>query len=139
MGKAVKEEIVAEDFHNCIRSGGCVIAAELNGKIIAFAALPRELFGSKSLYADLMQLHVSSEHRKYGLGRKLFAMSAAQAARWGADKLYISAHSAKETQAFYRSVGCVDAVEINKHHVELEPYDVQLEYVIANSKMNKRN
>ncbi|MCI8896985.1 MAG: hypothetical protein HFI61_04170, partial [Lachnospiraceae bacterium] len=35
---------------------------------------------------------------------------------------------AVETQAFYRAMGCVEAQEYNKEHVEKEPYDCQLEY-----------
>ena len=46
----------------------------------------------------------------------------------GAEKLYISAHSAVESQAFYHAMGCVEAVEYKKEHVEQEPYDRQLEY-----------
>ena len=45
----------------------------------------------------------------------------------GAKKLYISAHSAVESQAFYKSMGCVEAEVYNKKHVEDEPYDCQLE------------
>ena len=45
----------------------------------------------------------------------------------GAKKLYISAHSAVESQAFYKSMGCVEAKVYNQKHVEDEPYDCQLE------------
>ena len=44
-----------------------------------------------------------------------------------AKKLYISAHSAVESQAFYKAMGCVEAEEYNAEHVEKEPYDCQLE------------
>ena len=54
------------------------------------------------------------------------------AARWardrGAQKLYISAHSAIESQAFYRAMGCVEAHTYNPAHVAAEPFDCQLEY-----------
>ena len=39
-----------------------------------------------------------------------------------------SAHSAIETQRFYRSLGCVDAAQPLQKHVEAEPFDCQLEY-----------
>ena len=45
----------------------------------------------------------------------------------GAKKLYISAHSAVESQAFYRAMGCVDAQEPDPEHIRLEPFDRQLE------------
>lgn len=48
----------------------------------------------------------------------------------GAKKLYISAHSAVESQAFYETVGCVEAEECNQGHVEKEPYDCQLECIL---------
>ena len=47
-----------------------------------------------------------------------------------AEKLYISDHSAVESQAFYRSMGCVEAKEHNRAHVEKEPWDCQLECVL---------
>ena len=65
-----------------------------------------------------------------GLGRAIFERIAAWAAEKGAQKLYISAHSAQESQAFYRGIGCVDAQWICRLHVEQEPYDCQLEYVL---------
>ena len=34
-----------------------------------------------------------------------------------------SAHSAIETQRFYRSLGCVDAAQPLQKHVEAEPFD----------------
>ena len=46
----------------------------------------------------------------------------------GAGKLYISAHSAVESQAFYKAMGCVEAKEINAAHAEKEPFDCQLEF-----------
>ncbi len=127
-----KKEIVSEDLFYCLKDGGIVNCAQYNGEIIAFSSLLRSLFGSEQQYADLMQLHVSYEYRHRGLGRQLFEKCVKQAELWGARKLYISSHSAEETYAFYSSMGCVDAVEINQHHVELEPFDIQLEYVIGN-------
>lgn len=126
-----KEAVIAEDFASCLSGGGVVICALAEGHMIAFASLLRGLLGSQQQYADLMQLHVSCDYRKHGLGKMLFSRCAEQAKSWGAQKLYISAHSAEETQAFYRAVGCVDAVEVNRHHVQLEPKDCQMEYVIA--------
>ena len=56
---------------------------------------------------------------------------AAEAARkLGAQKLYISAHSAEETQAFYHALGCVEALEYNAALVEAEPCDCQMELVL---------
>lgn len=53
----------------------------------------------------------------------MFGMAKAHRAK----KLYISDHSAVESQAFYRAMGCVEAREYNEEHVLREPYDCQLE------------
>lgn len=59
-----------------------------------------------------------------------FYQACEEARRLGADKLYISAHSSKESQATYKALGCVHAKEINPKLAEEEPCDVQLEYVL---------
>ncbi len=43
-------------------------------------------------------------------------------------KLYISAHSSKESQAAYRALGCTPAEEVNEGLAAAEPFDVQMEY-----------
>ena len=45
-------------------------------------------------------------------------------------KLYIFAHSSKESQAAYKALGCVPAEEIIPWIADEEPFDVQLEYVL---------
>ena len=77
---------------------------------------------------DLSSIHVSEDMRGHGIGKQLFQLAAAWAKSNGAKKLYISAHSAVESQAFYHAMGCVEAMEYKKEHVEQEPYDRQLEY-----------
>lgn len=68
--------------------------------------------------------------RRRRIGRALFFEAAAAAREKGAQGLYISAHFAAETQAFYRGLGCRDAEEILSFHAEKEPYDCQLEYLL---------
>ena len=46
-------------------------------------------------------------------------------------KLYISAHSAVESQAFYKKMGCVEAEEYDPAHTAAEPCDCQLEYLLT--------
>lgn len=74
-----------------------------------------------------MYLYVSRDMRGRGIGRRLFETAKEYARKIGTEKLYISAHSAVETQAFYKAVGCVEASEYQKKHVEKEPFDCQLE------------
>ena len=76
---------------------------------------------------DLVEIYVSEELRGQGVGKKLFLKAKEWAKQHGAEKLYISAHSAVESQAFYKSMGCVEAREYSAKHVEKEPCDCQLE------------
>ena len=92
-----------------------------------FASVEAGLFGSRHQYLDLTSLHVSEDLRGSGIGTALFCAAKEWARKHGAEKLYISAHSAVETQAFYQRMGCVDAKEIQKEHTDAEPFDRQLE------------
>jgi len=125
-----KDKIVMRDFSSCIRGGGVVFCALCCQQIVGFAALMRKPFGSRKQYVDLQLLHVSANCRNMGLGKRLFSLCAVQAAEWGAKKIYISAHSAEETQAFYKRLGCVDAAEPSQFHIDLDAADCQMEYVL---------
>lgn len=108
--------------------GGFVFSA-WNGDVLAgFIAVAPAAFGSACAYLDLLELHVAETLRGYGIGRRLFSAAVDWARTRGADALYISAHSAVETQAFYRAMGCAEAREYNAAHVAAEPCDCQLEY-----------
>lgn len=65
--------------------------------------------------------------RRKGIGKTLFLLAKEWAKQKGSKKLYIYAHSAVESQAFYKSMGCVEAEVYNQKHVKDEPYDCQLE------------
>lgn len=118
----------------CLRAtahtGGLVYGAFAGGTLKGFASVESSPFGSSGQYLDLTSLHVSQDMRRHGIGRALFRAAADWARGRGARKLYISSHSAVETQEFYRALGCVDAREPNQAHVEAEPYDRQLEYAL---------
>ena len=113
-----------------VASGGLMYGAFKDGELKWFSSVEAEFFGSKKEYLDLSCIHVSEELRGEGIGKKLFLAAARWAREKGAKKLYISGHSAVETQAFYKALGCVEAKEYNKKHVDLEPYDCQLEFVV---------
>ncbi len=108
--------------------GGMVCGAFLGDVLKGFVSVEGEKIGSRGQYMDLTSLHVSLDLRGNGVGTALFQRAAAWARQQGAEKLYISGHSAVETQAFYRAMGCVEAEEYQKKHTELEPCDCQLEY-----------
>lgn len=114
-------------LRHTVESGGFVYAAFLDGKLKGFTSVESELFGGEHRYLDLTSIHVSADMRGSGIGRMLFTAACDWARTHGAAKLYISAHSAVESQAFYKAMGCTEAAEYNKAHVEAEPFDRQLE------------
>lgn len=118
----------AADMVRGLKAGCRLFAALSAGEVVGFAYLKTPLFGIGSRYAELSRFHVSEPWRGRGVGRALFAMACRGARELGAEKLYISAHSAREPMAAYRNLGCVEAVEINRALAEKEPCDVQMEY-----------
>lgn len=123
-------------LRNTLETGGFVYGAFCGGKLKGFASVETGLFGGPNRYLDLSSLHVSEDMRRTGIGRSLFLAARDWAGQNGAEKLYISAHSAVESQAFYRAMGCVEAQEYNQRHVEQEPYDCQLECVCRKKREN---
>lgn len=123
-------EVLVQCLKNTVRIGGAVLGAFLDGKLKGFASVEKEPLGSKGQYRDLTCIHVSQDVRGHGIGKRLFLMASEFAREKGGEKLYISAHSAVETQAFYRAMGCVEAEEYSEEHVKREPYDCQMEKVL---------
>ena len=119
---------VVRTLQETARTGGLVTAAFAEGRLVGFAAVAAQPIGKRREYLDLLEMHVSAEWRRRGVGRRLFLEAAAWARERGAQRLYISAHSAVETQVFYRSLGCIDAVWQDRRHLAKEPFDCQLEY-----------
>jgi ribosomal protein S18 acetylase RimI-like enzyme len=120
------------DLVNCLKhtatTGGAIFGAFKDGILVGFSSLENEPFGKKQEYLQLSNIHVSYKHRGCGIGKELFRISADRARESGAKKLYISAHSSEETQAFYKSMNCIEALEYNQSLTDAEPYDCQLEY-----------
>lgn len=114
-------------LRNTIAAGGFVYAAFDNTVLKGFVSVEPDLFGGSQCYLDLSSIHISEDMRNKGIGTVLFLAAKEWAMDHGAKKLYISAHSAVESQAFYRKMGCVEAAVYHQKHVEREPYDCQLE------------
>ena len=72
----------------------------------AFSKLALEMFNKHVPYD---QIHYFELDRSFDLD---------------ADKLYISAHSSKESQAAYRALGCTRAEEVNAELAAAEPFDI---------------
>ena len=120
------EKLVA-DLIETVRRGGTVFGAFSDEALKGFVAIKAALLGKRNEYLDLASIHVSRDMRGQGIGRVLFGKAKEWAKSHGAKKLYISAHSSVESQAFYRAMGCVEAMEYSAEHVHNEPYDCQLE------------
>ena len=119
---------IAEDVARHINLDQTGFGAFDGERIIGFATVSRRVFGAAARYVQLVCFQISEEYRRQGIGRKLFSMVCEEARRLGADKLYISAHSSKESQAAYWALGCTPAEEIHEGLAAAEPFDVQLEY-----------
>lgn len=117
-------------LRNTVHTGGLVCGAFHGDALKGFVSVESELFGGENRYLDLSSIHVSEDMRHQGIGAALFREAKQWAKQNGAKKLYISAHSAVESQAFYQKMGCIDAAQHRQEHVEREPWDRQLECVL---------
>lgn len=125
-GAAEYEELV-RCLKNTVNTGGVVYAAFEGERLLGFSSVESEFLGSQKQYLELSSIHISEEFRGIGIGKQLFNRAREWAKNHGAKKLYISAHSSVESQAFYKAVGCREAEEYSAPHVEKEPCDCQLE------------
>ncbi len=119
--------VLVNCLRNTVSSGGFVYGAFSNGALKGFVSVEAELFDETQRYLDLTSIHVSADMRGSGIGRVLFTAARDWAKAHGAAKLYISAHSAVESQAFYKAMGCTEAEVYNAAHTAAEPFDCQLE------------
>ena len=105
------------------------IAVE-NNKIVGYITVVTKRIGCRKQYLQLEAFEVSEPYRGRGIGKQLFTNACENAKEIGAEKLYISAHSSRESLAAYKALGCVYAQEIIQCIADKEPCDVQLEYVL---------
>ena len=94
-----------------------------NDTVVGFIGLLKKLNGP---YMILDMMQVSSECRGQGIGRRLFQAGKDEARKNGAEALYISACSSKETIAFYRAMGSDLTSDPIKEIAEEEPFDLQM-------------
>lgn len=114
-------------LRNTVHTGGLVCGAFCNNVLKGFVSVESSLFGGENRYLELTSIHVSEDLRHQGIGAALFQEAKRWAKQHGGKKLYISAHSAVESQAFYQKMGCIEAAQYQQEHVEKEPWDRQLE------------
>lgn len=123
-----KRRSVAGEILSCINGQGFAYGAFSGDVVVGYICVSDKRFGSEGQYIELTLFHVSEPFRRMGIGRELFRLACEEAHKHGAKKLYISAHSSKESQSAYRSLGCVEAEEIDPVIAENEPFDIQMEY-----------
>jgi len=109
-------------------NGGFAFGAFDNERLVGFCSVNRDVFGSQHKYVLLDQMFVDNKYQGQGIGKKLFRLSEEKAKQWGVDKFYICAGSSEDTLAFYNSLGCVDAKEINQQLYKNDENDMQFEY-----------
>lgn len=110
--------------------GGRVIGAFEGRALRGYIALNRQSPDCPEDTLEVLSFHVSEPFRHQGIGGRLFALAVAEGRRRGARRLYISAHSAMESQAAYRKYGCAVTEAPLPSAVKKEPCDVQMEYLL---------
>ncbi|NMH72733.1 GNAT family N-acetyltransferase [Bacillus sp. RO2] len=121
---------IASHLRKTAEKGGAVICVKEDGKVLGFSVIEPDQFGTESTYLELSFIHVSADYRGQKIGEKLFRKTMEKAREMGANKLYIGAHPAVETQHFYKKMGCLPAQEIHQPIYDREPRDVQLEVTL---------
>lgn len=129
--------MLADCLKHTAATGGLVYAAFYQGALKGFVSVEPDFMDLETelKYLDLSSIHVSEDMRGGGIGRELFLAAKKWAGERGAGRLYISAHSAVESQAFYKAMGCVEAAVYAPEHTKKEPYDCQLECRLENKKI----
>ncbi|TYS68907.1 GNAT family N-acetyltransferase [Sutcliffiella horikoshii] len=122
-----QKQNIALHLKKTAEKGGAVICVKEDGKLLGFSVIEPDQFGTESTYLELSFIHVSADYRGQKIGEKLFRKTMEKAREMGANKLYIGAHPAVETQHFYKKMGCLPAQEIHQPIYDREPKDVQLE------------
>lgn len=122
---------VARDISEHLDESMVGFGAFENGTVVGYITIGTSFFGSRLQYVQLVEFQVSENYRGRKIGKRLFELGCDAARAQKAEKLYISAHSSKESQAAYKALGCVLAEEINEKLAEEEPCDVQMEYELS--------
>lgn len=94
------------------------------GRVVGEIMLIPELDGGRLI---IDSFHVSRDHRRQGIGRRLLEAAADYAKCRGAGALYASCCSAEETIRFYIAAGFSPSEHPIPFYVQDEPCDIQME------------
>jgi len=120
---------VIEDYIEDYDGGGTFIGAFAGEKLVGLSGIGGKLIGENKDIIQLTSLWVSNKYRKKGIGRQLISMLKEKARQSGAEKLYVSAVSSKNTVDFYRGAGFNLTTSV-KELFEDEPEDIHMDMLI---------
>ena len=120
---------VIEDYIEDYDGGGTFIGAFDGEKLVGLSGIGGKLIGENKDIIQLTSLWVSNKYRKKGIGRQLISMLKEKARQSGAEKLYVSAASSKNTVDFYRGAG-FDLTTPVKELFEDEPKDIHMDMLL---------
>ncbi len=103
-----------------IERGGSVIGVFDNARLVGFCSVDGILRGSQNLYANLTMLFIDDEYQRKGIGKTLVLLIMKEAAKIGAEKLFVSAIPSEETVSFYIATGFIDSNEIIHEFIDSE-------------------
>ncbi|MFO7881488.1 MAG: GNAT family N-acetyltransferase [Kosmotogaceae bacterium] len=118
-----KEEEFIENLTKRLDGGGKAFGAFDKEKMVGVSVLGDKTWGN---IAHLSFLHVSSEYRKQGIGRRLIELVENEAVHRGYSRLYVSATESVSTVNFYMNYGFKLAKKVIKELYEEEPNDIHL-------------
>ena len=121
-----------EHLYKIYDKAGYLVGCFEGDKLVGVAALDSEFIGKNRDYLQLYFLHVDSEYRRTGIGKKLLQKAAKYAKKLMARKLYISATPSQNTIDFYINNGCQLVSELNPDLYQQEPRDIHLELSLSN-------
>jgi ribosomal protein S18 acetylase RimI-like enzyme len=103
----VSEESQAEDWKEILAGKDPVIfIAELEEMPVGYAWAQREDDNSVEWDAELISLHILPEHKRQGIGRRLFAAAAAQLQERGCKSIYLWVLEENDpARKFYETLG----------------------------------
>lgn len=110
-------------WQRILERGGTLVGAFDDGSLAGLAIYRPELSGG---VANLAVLHVSTSHRRKGIGSLLAGEVARLARADGARRLYVSATPSGSAVEFYRSRGFEPTDEPNEALLALEPSDIHM-------------
>jgi predicted N-acetyltransferase YhbS len=114
-------------LYECYDRGGKFFAAFEGDQIAGIAVLDTVWRGERRDLLQLELLHVGRDHRRNGLGTRLFKQARTAARRCGAAGLYISATPSENTVHFYQRRGARLLHTADAELLAKEPDDIHLE------------